>query len=142
MKLLIAPFRRTEVSDDGTVTVEGIASTEAVDSAGEIVKASAIEAALPEFRKWPALREMHGQVAAGKVTSIAVTSGKTLIEALVVDPGTVRKIQLGVLRAFSIGGKILVRDPKDPKVITKLALSEVSIVDVPCNKECAVTLWK
>jgi hypothetical protein len=36
-----------EKQADGTLYVEGIASSESVDSQGEIVKASAIKAALP-----------------------------------------------------------------------------------------------
>ena len=104
MKLLLAPFRKAEENDDETLTVSGIASTESVDAAGEIVKAAAIEAALPSFRRFPALREMHQSIAAGKVTDIRVEKGQTLIEAVVVDKSSIAKIRHGVLRAFSIGG--------------------------------------
>src|SRR4051812_26328283 len=85
MKLLLAPFaKRAEENDDGTLIVRGIASTESVDSVGEIVKASAMEAALPEFMRFPALRYMHTADAVGRVTKAIVHNGTTAIEALVV----------------------------------------------------------
>src|SRR5690349_10711012 len=135
MKLVLAPFRRAEENDDDTLTVSGIASTESVDAAGEIIKASAVAAAIPSFMKAPALREMHSLIAAGKVTSLKVEKGQTLIEALVVDKSTISKIRHGVLRGFSVGGKVQARDPKNSKIITKMTLSEVSVVDVPCQAE-------
>src|SRR4051794_34237383 len=98
MKLLLVPFRRAEENDDDTLTVSGIASTESIDSSGEVVLAKAMEAALPEFRRFPALREMHSSIAAGKVTSIEVVKGQTIISAIVLEPSTIRKIRHGVLR--------------------------------------------
>jgi hypothetical protein len=35
--------------DDGTLRVEGIASTEAIDEQGEIVRGSAMRAAIPDY---------------------------------------------------------------------------------------------
>jgi len=50
---------------DGTVRVHGIATTEAVDDQGEIVRADAMRAALPDYMRFPAIREMHQLSAAG-----------------------------------------------------------------------------
>lgn len=134
-KIVLAGFRKVEQHDDGTLLISGIASTESVDSMGEIVKASAMAEAIPAFREWPVLREMHQSIAAGKVTKIEVVDGKTLIEAHVFDAGSVLKCLNGVLRGFSIGGKVKGRDSKNPKIITKLDLNEVSIVDKPACKD-------
>ena len=59
-----------------------------------------------------------------------------------VDPLAVQKVRLGVYKGFSIGGKVLERDPADRRVITKLKLNEISLVDRPCNPEAVIDMWK
>jgi hypothetical protein len=86
---------------------------------------------------------MHGMSAAGATLSAQVDEdGVTRIETHVVDPLAVKKVQLGVYKGFSIGGKVLARDPADRKIITKLRLNEISLVDRPCNPEAVVEMWK
>lgn len=141
---IFAPFRKVEARDDGTIVVAGIASTEAVDADGEIIKASAIAAALPDFMRHGtgALREMHQLSAAGTVTSAEVQDGETLIEAHVVDPVAVKKVQAGVYKGFSVGGKVTARDAEMQKVITGVKLVEISLVDRPNNPDAVLTFWK
>lgn len=143
---IFAPFdlSKTEVQDDGTIKVFGIASTESVDADGEIIKATAIEAALPDFMKYGgtgALREMHQLVAAGTVKA-EVIDGVTHVEAHVVDAGTVKKVQAGVLKGFSVGGKVTSRDPDMKKTITGVKLVEISLVDRPNCPDAVVTCYK
>ena len=45
--------------------VFGYASTEALDSQGEIVKREALEAALPDYMRFANIREMHQPSAVG-----------------------------------------------------------------------------
>jgi hypothetical protein len=141
---IFAPFRKVEAQDDGTIIVAGIASTEGVDADGEIIKASAIAAALPEFMRHGtgALREMHQLSAAGTVISAEVTGGETMIEAHVVDPVAVKKVQAGVYKGFSVGGKVMARDPALKKTITAVKLIEISLVDRPNNPDAVLTFWK
>jgi hypothetical protein len=141
---IFAPFRKVEAQDDGTIIVAGIASTEAIDADGEIIKASAIAAALPDFMRHGtgALREMHQLSAAGTVTSLDVQGGETLIEAHVVDPIAVKKVQAGVYKGFSVGGKVTARDAEMQKVITGVKLIEISLVDRPNNPDAVLTFWK
>ncbi len=56
-----AAICKVTTNDDGTVTVEGIASDGSVDLAGEVVSPEAMRAALPNFMAMGtgALREMH-----------------------------------------------------------------------------------
>src|SRR6201996_8238849 len=134
---------KVEPQDDGTIKVVGVASSGAVDDADETVLPGAMKAALPAYMKFGALREMHGLSAAGATLSAEVgEDGATRIETHVVDPVAVRKVQLGVYKGFSIGGKVLERDPADRKVITKLRLNEISLVDRPCNPEAVIDMWK
>lgn len=134
---------KVEAQDDGAIKVVGVASTGAVDEADERVLPQAMKAALPAYMRFGALREMHGLSAAGATLSAQVDDdGATRIEALVVDPVAVKKVQMGVYKGFSIGGKVLARDPADRKVITKLKLNEISLVDRPCNPEAVIDMWK
>ena len=136
-------FTKVEALDDGTIKVIGVASTGAVDDADETVLPDAMKAALPAYMRFGALREMHGMSAAGATLSAHVgDDGVTRIETHVVDPLAVKKVQLGVYKGFSIGGKVLARDPADKKIITKLRLNEISLVDRPCNPEAVVEMWK
>ena len=134
---------KVEALDDGTIRVTGVASTGAVDDADERVLPEAMKAALPAYMRFGALREMHGLSAAGATLSAEVTDdGATRIETHVVDPVAVKKVRLGVYKGFSIGGKVLERDPGDRRVITRLKLNEISLVDRPCNPEAVIDVWK
>jgi hypothetical protein len=140
---LYGEITKVEPQDDGTIKVIGVASTGAVDEADETVLPAAMKAALPDYMRFGALREMHGMSAAGATLSAQVDAdGVTRIETHVVDPLAVKKVQLGVYKGFSIGGKVLARDPANSKIITKLRLNEISLVDRPCNPEAVVEMWK
>jgi hypothetical protein len=142
---IFAPLAKATEQDDGTLTVEGFASTESVDKAGEIVTAAAIEAALPDFFQHGSgpLREMHQLKAAGRVDKAVVDSKKrTWIRATVIDPLAIKKILARVYNGLSIGGKTLARDRKNPKMITKLRLDEVSLVDTPANPDALFEIVK
>lgn len=140
---LYGAITKIEAQDDGAIKVVGIASTGAIDDADERVLPEAMKAALPAYMRFGALREMHGLSAAGATLSAEVgEDGATRIEALVVDPVAVKKVQHGVYKGFSIGGKVLARDPNDRKVITRLKLNEISLVDRPCNPEAVIDMWK
>jgi phage head maturation protease len=134
---------KSEEQSDGTIKVYGIASTGARDHAGEIVTPDAMKAALPDYAKYPALREMHQASAAGRVTDAYVDDdGATQIEAHVVDPIAITKVKTGVYGGFSIGGKVTKRDPEDRTIITGIRLAEISLVDSPANPEATLNMWK
>jgi hypothetical protein len=136
-------IHKIEDEDDGTIRVHGIASTEDVDNAGEIVRADAMRAAIPGYARFPALREMHGLSAAGTTTEIEVGDDNiTRIVAKVVDPVAIAKCRSLTYRGFSIGGRVLKRDPSDRKIITGIDLKEISLVDRPCNENATMSLLK
>jgi hypothetical protein len=140
---LFGSFQKVEEQNDGTLKVFGIASSEAVDSQGEIVKASAIKAAMPDYLKFGAVREMHSNIAAGTAIEMSVEDdGKTSFAALIVDPIAVKKVQTGVYKGFSIGGKVTGRDSINKKVITGLNLTEISLVDRPANPDACFSIYK
>jgi phage head maturation protease len=134
---------KVEDQDDGTIKVWGIASSEARDGVGEVITAQAMKGALPDYSKFPALREMHEPSAAGKVLEAEVDeAGVTHICAHVVDPLAITKVRANVYAGFSIGGKVLKRDQTDRSIITALKLVEISLVDSPCNPDAVINMWK
>ncbi len=140
---LYGAIQKVEPQDDGTVRVYGIATSEAVDEQGEIVRADAIRAAIPDYMRFPALREMHQLSAAGTTLDAEVCEdGTTRIVAHVVDPVAVAKVRNQVYRGFSIGGRVTQRDAGNPKTITGLVLNEISLVDRPANPEAIFDCWK
>jgi hypothetical protein len=140
---LYGAIQKVEPLDDGTVRVHGIATSEAVDDQGEVVQADAMRVAIPEYMRFPALREMHQLSAAGTTLEAEVgDDGVTRIVAHVVDPVAVAKVRNQVYRGFSIGGRVTKRAAGDPKTITGLVLSEISLVDRPANPEAVFDCWK
>lgn len=150
MKLvrLWGAFTKVEKQPDGTLIVEGIASSDVRDTQREIVKASAMQKAIPGYLRADGsgpLREMHQPIAAGKTTAIDVQpDGKTYIVTKVVDPNTVLKVNEKVLQGFSIGGYVPPggRNKDDPSIIESFVLSEISLVDRPANPDAVVTVVK
>ncbi len=152
-----APFIR--VSQDEQI-VEGIASSEAVDSYGDIVRVTAIEDALPDYMKYANLRSMHSNIAAGTVieTKIDKTNKIFYITAKVVDKAEWEKVKETVYKGFSIGGVIEDWEPIMVEVpdqdgnmhevftggfeITKLKLIEISLVDRPANPDALISAYK
>jgi hypothetical protein len=140
---LYGEIAKVEEQDDGTIKVYGYASSEAVDVDGEVIKADAMQAAIADYMKFPAVREMHQPIAAGTGIEMKVEDdGRTWFGAHVVDPVAVKKVVNKVYRGFSIGAKVTNRDDVNKTVITGLRLKEVSLVDRPANPEATIELWK
>src|ERR1700719_4043594 len=140
---LYGAIQKVEPQDDGTVRVYGIATSEALDEQGEIVRADAIRAAIPDYMRFPALREMHQLSAAGTTLEAEVCEdGTTRIVAHVVDPIAVAKVRNQVYRGFSIGGSVTRREAGNPTTVTGLVLNEMSLVDRPANPEAIFDCWK
>lgn len=143
-KRIYASIEKMEPQDDGTLKVWGYASSGSVDSDGETITAAAMKAALPDYMKFGAVREMHQPMAAGTAIEAYVEedTGKTWFGAHVVDPIAVKKVETGVYKGFSIGGKVTERNKLKKTQIDGLNLIEVSLVDRPANPEAVFTLCK
>lgn len=128
--------------DDEQRMVFGYASTEAQDRHGEIVLKSAVDAALADYLEYANLREMHQLSAVGTTEEASLDDKGLYIGAKVVDDTAWRKVTSGVYKGFSIGGKVLARDAKNKRIITKIRLDEISLVDRPSNPESKFDLWR
>src|ERR1700738_1610020 len=94
---LYGAIEKVEPQDDGTVRVHGIATSETVDDQDEIVRADAIRAALPDYMRFPALREMHQLSAAGATLEAVVgDDGQPVVGAPVGDPRAVMAARPGL----------------------------------------------
>jgi phage head maturation protease len=60
----------------------------------------------------------------------------------VVDSEAIKKVEKGVYRGFSIGGRVKERDPNKRSVITKITLTEISLVDRPSNPDAVLSIFK
>src|SRR3990167_7791179 len=135
--------------DEEKKTVSGYASSEALDSQGEIVEKDAIARALPGYLgeldqttgkfRYANLREMHQLSAVGKTMKARVDEKGLYIEGKVVDKDAWEKVKEGVYAGFSIGGKIV---KQVGNRIKDLKLSEISLVDRPPNPEAVFLMVK
>jgi hypothetical protein len=143
---IFARIVKAEAQADGTVIVEGIASSGTRDVDGEIVTPAAMKAALPDYMKFPAVREMHANWAAGKTVQARVDDGDgcTYIRAKVVDKDACQKVREGVYAGFSIGGHVPEggRNKDDQSIIEAINLVEISLVDRPANPDACIQLFK
>ncbi|MEI6730512.1 MAG: XkdF-like putative serine protease domain-containing protein, partial [Pseudomonadota bacterium] len=136
-------INKYEPQDDGSIIISGIASSEAVDSDGEVITSDAMKAALPDYMKFANIREMHQAKAAGVALEAEVQAdGNTWIKAHIVDAEAVKKVKSKTYKGFSIGGKVTLRDELDKSRITGVRLSEISLVDRPANPEAMISFGK
>ncbi|WP_051526471.1 HK97 family phage prohead protease [Alkanindiges illinoisensis] len=143
LKKLFGAIQKVNDQDDGTIIVEGIASTEEQDDDGETILANAIKTAIPDYMKFGAVREMHKPQAAGTALDISVgDDGVTVIKAHIVDAEAIKKVKTNVYKGFSIGGSVTERDTVNKTIITGINLVEVSLVDRPANPSAVITCYK
>jgi hypothetical protein len=133
--------------DEARRLVYGIATAEVPDKSDEIFD---YDSSKPFYKEWSDgiaaatdgkslgnVREMHSNIAAGKLTQIEFDDEAKQIEvcAKVIDDATWNKVVEGVLTGFSHGGSYERRwtDPNNPKLKRYTAKpSELSLVDNPC----------
>lgn len=141
-------FARITKVDEETRTVTGRAAQEVVDRDNEIFDYISSK---PEFMRWSAevsadtagkslgnVRSMHGNIAAGKLTSIDFNDVEKAIDvsAKIIDDNEWDKVMEGVHTGFSIGGRYARKwaEPINGKMVQRYTAvpTEISIVDRPC----------
>jgi hypothetical protein len=151
------PFQKSSIDLENR-TVSGWATIDNEDSAGEVVTAEASEEAFRVFRG--NVREQHNQLkAVGKVVQydqkeyFDAETGELhrgIFVKVYVSKGaenTWQKVLDGTLSGFSIGGLVpdsavvkhyIPEEDRYRKFITKYLMTELSLVDSPCNTLCNV----
>ncbi|MFA5216875.1 HK97 family phage prohead protease [Sulfuricurvum sp.] len=132
--------------------IEGIISSESVDTYEEIVLPDAIIESIDFYMKFPTVRYMHQANPIGKTLKIwkvnQTVRAQMQIDATEID--IIKKIISGTLRAFSIGfmvKKVEQYCPEKDKCYwryTKIRLVEISVVDSPANRDAEIegAQWK
>ena len=139
-------IEKADRNPDGTLTVYGKATDDSIDIDQQICDAEWLDRAMPEwFKSGGNIREQHSQIAAGVAEEYERKGDGHYITALVVDPNSVKKVETGVLKGFSIGIKRprVVRDTKAANGrIVDGQIVEVSLVDRPANPNAKLMLAK
>lgn len=141
-----AEIIKTDKNSDGTLTVYGKATDDSLDIDQQIADDAWLSRAMPEwFMTGGNIREQHSSIAAGVAKEYEAKADGHYISALVVDPVSVKKVETGVLKGFSIGIRAprVVRDTKavNGRIIDG-QIVEVSLVDRPANPNCQLVLAK
>lgn len=139
-------IEKADRQPDGTLMVYGKATDDSVDIDQQICDAAWLDRAMPAwFKSGGNIREQHSSIAAGVAKEYEAKADGHYIMAHVVDPVSVKKVDAGVLRGFSIGIKSprVVRDTKaaNGRIIDG-QIVEVSLVDRPANPNCQLVLAK
>jgi hypothetical protein len=137
---------KSDRQPDGTLMVYGKATDDSLDIDQQICDPIWLDRAMPEwFKSGGNIREQHSAIAAGVAKEYEKKQDGHYIHALVVDPVSVKKVDTGVLKGFSIGIKSprVVRDQKaaNGRIIDG-QIVEVSLVDRPANPNCQLVLAK
>ena len=99
-------IEKADKNSDGTLLVYGKATDDTLDIDQQICDSLWLSKAMPEwFRTGGNIREQHSNIAAGVAKEYEEKSDGHYISALVVDPLSVKKVETGVLKGFSIGIK-------------------------------------
>ena len=141
-----AEITKSEVQADGSLMVYGKATDDSLDIDNQICDAVWLDKAMPEwFKTGGNIREQHSNIAAGVAKEYESKADGHYISAHVVDPVSVKKVEAGVLKGFSIGIKSprVVRDQKaaNGRIIDG-QIVEVSLVDRPANPNAKLILAK
>ena len=130
-----------------SIFIEGYASTNDIDRAGDVVPVAVWEKGIKNYLKNPIILAYHNHShPVGRVVQHRVDSKGLWVKARISSAAEIfNLVKDNVLTAFSIGFKVL--DASYDSVtevfsIKELELVEISIVSVPCNQNTIFSLAK
>lgn len=142
---------KADSSSDEELTIEGFASTDTRDRAGDIIPPSAWAdpEALMNYMKNPIVLAQHDRsMPVGKCNSLQIKDGGLYVSITIIkslDERTFNAVKAGVLKSFSVGFRLkdLEYDENlDSFILTKVELTEISIVSIPCNTDATFAVIK
>jgi HK97 family phage prohead protease/HK97 family phage major capsid protein len=130
-----------------SIFIEGYASTNDIDRAGDVVPVSVWEAGIKNYLKNPIILAQHDHDdPIGRMTEHKLDAKGLWIKARISAAAEVFSlIKDEVLTAFSIGFRVLDAEynaAAELFVIKELELIEISVVSVPCNQNTLFNLSK
>lgn len=148
---LISTFKAVKVEDSNSgdsITIRGLASTNSVDRAGDVILQTAWLKGLENYKKNPIILFNHNyDQPIGRAADIRVTDkGLELVAKISAAADDVYQlVKEGILCTFSVG--FMIKDAEyneatDGFIIKDAELYEVSVVSVPCNQDATFSLSK
>ena len=140
---------KAQPTDDGTVKIQGYASTNDTDRAGDVIEKDAwLQGGLENFKNNPILLFNHDYNSPiGKATGLEVTDRGLKIDGIISkSAGKIADmVKEGILGAFSVGFRVKDADyieETDGLRIKDAELFEVSVVSVPANQAAVFSVAK
>ena len=140
---------KAQPTDDGTVKIQGYASTNDTDRAGDVIEKDAwLQGGLENFKNNPILLFNHDYNSPiGKATGLEVTDKGLKIDGVISkSAGKIAEmVKEGILGAFSVGFRVKDADyieETDGLRIKDAELFEVSVVSVPANQSAIFSVAK
>ncbi|CAB4134518.1 Prohead protease [uncultured Caudovirales phage] len=132
---------------DQSIYIEGYASTNDVDRAGDVVSTAVWETGLKNYLNNPIILANHDyEDPIGRMVDYKIDSKGLWIKARISPAAELYGlIKDGVVTAFSIGFKIVdaeYNSAAEVFVIKQIELMEISVVSVPCNQNTLFSLSK
>ncbi len=131
-----------------SIYIEGYASTNDVDRAGDVVPSSVWKDGMANFLNNPIILSQHDyDQPIGKMVDYKIDNKGLWIKARISSAAeeVFNLIKDGIISAFSIGFRVLDAEYNaitELFIITKLELVEISAVSVPCNQNTLFNLSK
>jgi HK97 family phage prohead protease len=146
---LTSSLKQVDREDDGSLYIEGMASTSDPDRIGDIVKADAWkEDGLTDYQKNPIILFNHNyDRPIGRATELSITNSGLRMKAKISKAAgeICNLIEEGVLNAFSVGFLVedaVYNEKTGGLTITKAKLIENSVVSVPMNQDAIFSVSK
>lgn len=135
---------KTEKTPDGLM-IWGKAAGPGLDLDGQRFSAKYLEKAMPRWYEYGNIREQHSAIAAGVAQTLEQQGDDWYIKALIVDPGTIKKVEKKVLKGLSPGIKrgLVQKSASAPNgEIVDGEMVEISLVDRPSDPTNKITICK
>ena len=146
---ITSTFEKSNLEEDGSITIKGLASTNALDRTGDIIDHNAWkEGGLDNYGENPIILFNHDyNRPIGRAKYCDVTQNGLELEAKISKSAgdIVDLIKDGVLGAFSVGFKVKDADynkETDGFFIKSAELLEVSVVSIPANQTATFSIAK
>lgn len=94
---------KIDAEEDGTLKVWGVASSESEDSDGETITAAAMKAALPDYMRFGAVREMHQPKASLRQLQDERDKLKQQLAKLAAEPATTPAVLKAITKGDDLG---------------------------------------
>lgn len=144
--------------DDGSLEIEGIASSESVDESGEIILQDGLDFSYALKRGVFNLEHLNGpkyvlghpskifqtMLNGKKATAVkgVLYTKKKEVQEIIETARAMKSAGGGRTLGFSIEGSVIERDKRNPKIIKRAKVLNISITSSPCNADATMKLVK